>query len=69
MAIVGTRGPSIYGHKVTSELATELVTHGWAITSGLALGVMALPIMLLLQSILLRCILELIIFIRVAIEA
>lgn len=39
MAIVGTRGPSIYGRKITSELATELVAREWAITSGLALGV------------------------------
>lgn len=42
IAVVGTRKMSAYGARVTEEFVTELVASGYAIVSGLALGVDAL---------------------------
>lgn len=39
IAVVGTRKITPYGQKVTRELVTELVAHGFTIVSGMAYGV------------------------------
>ncbi|WP_308639233.1 DNA-processing protein DprA [Paenibacillus silvisoli] len=42
IAIVGTRGPTAYGRKTTSELARKLSERGMTIVSGMARGIDAL---------------------------
>ena len=39
LAVVGSRKATNYGRLVTEKLVTELIKAGWAITSGLALGI------------------------------
>ncbi len=39
LAVVGTRSPSGYGRRVTARLSAELANAGFAVVSGLALGV------------------------------
>jgi len=39
MAVVGSRAPTSAGKQLASQLAAELSLYGWAVTSGLALGI------------------------------
>ena len=39
VAVVGTRRPTEYGYRVTTELCTELAARGITVVSGLALGI------------------------------
>ena len=39
VAVVGTRRPTEYGYRVTTELCTELAARGVTVVSGLALGI------------------------------
>ena len=39
VAVVGTRRPTEYGYRVTTELCTELAVRGVTVVSGLALGI------------------------------
>jgi DNA processing protein len=39
IAVVGTRTPSEYGIQITEKLVADLVSQGYVITSGLALGI------------------------------
>lgn len=39
LAIVGTRKPTSYGKRVTTTLASEAVTQGWSVVSGMAMGI------------------------------
>lgn len=50
VAIVGSRGPSVYGRQVTAQLARELAEQGVVIVSGLAFGVDALAHLAALEA-------------------
>ena len=39
VAVVGTRRPTEYGHRITGDLSRELATRGVTVVSGLALGI------------------------------
>ena len=39
IAVVGTRHPTDYGYRVTTDLCTSLAAHGVTVVSGLALGI------------------------------